>query len=172
MMASTWSMDGEAVGGFEWPSRRLFVCKGRKEGAAIEGRELKFPGSAPAFSPVKDWIAARSADGAIMLSNLDGDRSFSISQGTGAEPVWCAKTGELFYREGNRWFATKVRLGPSVEWEKPRLVFETEFVDTPGLSYAVSPDGQRLLVVKRVREMPRNKIAVLQNWQKAIAESH
>ncbi len=37
------------------------------------------------------------------------------------------------------------------KWDPPRLVFGTEFIDTPGISYDVSRDGQRLLVVKRAR---------------------
>src|SRR5438093_9989188 len=32
--------------------------------------------------------------------------------------------------------------------DPPRLVFDTDFIDTPGMSYDISADGQRLLVVK------------------------
>ena len=47
-------------------------------------------------------------------------------------------------------------------------VFETDFIDTPGRSYDVSPDGQRLLVVKSPREPIRNKIVVIQNWRNGL----
>ena len=57
--------------------------------------------------------------------------------------------------------STAVTLEPELSWDPPRLVFETDFVDTNRRSYDVSPDGQRLLVVKRTREPTRNKLHVL-----------
>jgi len=61
-------------------------------------------------------------------------------------------------------------LEPDFSWEPPRLAFETDFVDTPGRSYDVSPDGQRLLVVKRVREPARTKLHVVHNWFEELKE--
>ena len=59
----------------------------------------------------------------------------------------------------------KVQLEPEFSWEPSQLAFDVDdFIDTPGQSYAVSPDGQRLLVVVRVRELPRDKIRIIQNW--------
>ena len=83
----------------------------------------------------------------------------------GNEPVWCQSCGELFYRDGNQWMTSKVTTSPELSWEPPQLAFETkDFIDTPGRSYAVSADGQRLLVVKRARELERAKIHVVVNW--------
>ena len=42
--------------------------------------------------------------------------------------------------------------------------FETDFIDTPGRSYDISPDGKRLLVVKRAEEAARNRINLVVNW--------
>jgi len=44
------------------------------------------------------------------------------------------------------------------------LVFDTEFIDTPGTSYDVSGDGQRLLVVKRAHAVVQSRIEVVANW--------
>ena len=44
-------------------------------------------------------------------------------------------------------------------------VFETDFVDTPGVSYDVSPDGQRLLIVKPAgRPVVNSQISLIVNW--------
>jgi hypothetical protein len=40
----------------------------------------------------------------------------------------------------------------------------TDFIDTNGVSYDVTPDGQRLLVVKRARPPERKKLRVMLNF--------
>jgi hypothetical protein len=83
---------------------------------------------------------------------------------TGTEPRWCRACDELVYRSGNRWFSSRVRLGPVFEWSQPRLIIQTQFNDSPGPSWALSPDGQRILVAKRKQEFPRTKLHVVSNW--------
>lgn len=76
---------------------------------------------------------------------------------------WMEKGG-IFYRRCSQWFSTRVSLQPALSWERPGLTFETDFLDTPGRSYNVSPDGQRLLIVRKARKSTRTKIHVVQNW--------
>ena len=90
-----------------------------------------------------------------------------VSIGGGIEPRW-NPSGELFYRNGHRWFSTHVSIGPEPHWDPPRLVFDTEFIDTPGMSYDVSRDGQRLLVVKRAQPVSQSKINLIVNWFEAL----
>lgn len=121
----------------------------------------------PYFSPNGRWIAYGSDETGQyevwVRSHPDGGAVRQISVDGGVEPMWC-RCGELFYRTGNRWMASRVSLQPDLSWEPPRLAFETDFIDTPGRSYAVSPDGRRLLVVKRaVRETP-TKLHLVSNW--------
>ena len=78
--------------------------------------------------------------------------------------MWCP-CGGLFYRNGNRWMSVGVRTQPDLQWDTPRLRFETDFVDTPGRPYDVSPDGTRLLVVKRATADVRNRIDLVVNWR-------
>ena len=42
------------------------------------------------------------------------------------------------------------------------MILQTQFNDSPGPSFGPSPDGQRILVVKREQELPRNTIRVIQ----------
>lgn len=88
----------------------------------------------------------------------------------GIETVWCP-CGELFYRDGNRWYSTRVTTEPELSFDRPRLAFETTFIDTPGISYAVSVDGQRLLVVKHADSDGQMTLQVVTNWQRALDAS-
>jgi hypothetical protein len=40
----------------------------------------------------------------------------------------------------------------------------TEFIDTPGISYDVTSDGMRLLLVKRTRAPQTKRIAFIRDW--------
>ena len=52
-----------------------------------------------------------------------------------------------------------------MRFASPRLVFEAEeFIDTPGKSFDVSSDGQRLYYVRRTTPPERQKINIVQNW--------
>jgi hypothetical protein len=116
------------------------------------------------LSPDGRWAVGYSR-GEIRVFSLYGDQSYQIAAGQTTEPLWCSKCDELFYRQGTKWFAAKVRFGPEFQFDPPRLVFQVPgFIDTWGYSYAVSPDGQRLLTVKRTKELPRDRIHVIQNW--------
>jgi len=64
--------------------------------------------------------------------------------------------------------SAKIRTTPDLQWDPPRLAFQTDFVDTPGRSYDVSPDGTRLLVVKRAHPDVRDRINLLTNWTRGL----
>jgi eukaryotic-like serine/threonine-protein kinase len=97
----------------------------------------------------------------------DGKGARQVSIDGGIEPRWCS-CGELFYRKANQWFSTKVSLTPELRLDSPRLVFDTDFIDTPGTSYDVSPDGKRLLIVKRSAPPVRQQIHIVVNWSKVV----
>jgi Tol biopolymer transport system component len=125
------------------------------------------------FSPDGQWIVRATATGSrreIWVQSIaDEKRAYQISTEGGIEARWLAG-GEIFYRNGNRWYAAKIiSTSPEFRFNPPRLAFETDFVDTPGLSYDITPDGQRLLVVKRAEPEVQNKIHVLTNWPAALS---
>ncbi len=119
------------------------------------------------FSPDGDWVAYSSDETGQteiwIRSYPDLERAHQISTAGGLEPVW-ARSGELFYHVGNRWMATKIETGAEPSWAPPRLVFETDYVDTPGVSYDVSADGQYLYVVKSSVPPVPDRLHVLGNW--------
>jgi WD40 repeat protein len=163
VVVGAWSGDG-----------RMFLLEDGQV-MSVEGKplftnlpKLQQPGGwATAFSPDNKWIAYASATGSrreIWVRSVENEKiAHQISTGGGIEARWC-RCGELFYRNGNRWYSSKITTSPEFHWDPPRLVFETDFVDTPGLSYDISPDGQRLLVVKPAQPDVQNKIHVMANW--------
>jgi serine/threonine protein kinase len=135
-------------------------------GSALEG----FPGEFPSLSPDGGWVAYGSGEtgsSEIFIRSMpDGKIKRQVSTGGGIEPVW-SENGELFYRVGRRWFATRVATTPELRWDPdpPRVVFETDFVDTPGVSYDVTNDGQRLLVVRPAGPaVVQGQISLIVNW--------
>jgi len=76
---------------------------------------------------------------------------------TSSDPtVKATQTQEMPLTAGTRlgsheiggWRTTDQQAGRRSSWGSAPLAFSTDFVDTPGTSYAVSLDGARLLVVK------------------------
>ena len=94
-------------------------------------------------------------DGINVRALPQGERVEKIAD-TGTEPRWCRKCDELFFRNGNRWFSAQVK--------PPRFIVRIDFNDSPGPSFAVSPDGQRILVAKRKQELPRTQLRVIHGW--------
>ena len=127
-------------------------------------------GTFPSFSPDGRWLAYASLESnrseVWVMAYPDGTGRRQITTEGGNEPIWCP-CGELFYRVGNsRWFSVKVTTGAgNISWGPARLAFETEIVDTPGISYDVSADGQRLLVIKRNEADVRDRINLSINWR-------
>ena len=87
------------------------------------------------------------------------------------EPVWCRKCDELFYRNANQILASQITLEPQLEVTAPRVVFEaTDFIDTKGISFRVSSDGQRLYYIRRGKQPVRDRIQVVHNWIQSLDE--
>jgi len=160
---STWSPDGRRLTFYEVPSNGIVVVSVPLDGAAPPPpQRLGFPASTHDLSPDGRWLAY--ADQGINVRALPvGEHVQKISD-IGSEPKWCRTCNEIVFRSGNRWFATEVRAGASFDWKPPRMILQTQFNDSPGPSFGLSPDGQRILVVKRKEERPRNTIRVIHSW--------
>lgn len=155
----SWSGDGLTLS-FSRGGRIGFVSPG--QGTTTTSIE----GIWSSLSPDGRWFAYTSVNQqeVWVASYPDATIRRRISD-NGKETVWCG-CGDLFYRWGSRWFSTRVSTNGHVRWDPPRQAFETDFVDTPGVSYDVSPDGRRLLVVKPVEPAVQTKIhLVVTNWE-------
>lgn len=122
------------------------------------------------FSPDGRWTAYTRAERnrveVFVQSYPDRQRARQVSIDGGREPLWC-RCGELFFRQGRRWMSVTIKGNP-LSVSSPQLAFDTDFVDTPGLSYDVSPDGRRLLVLKRVNEGVPPQLHLIINWRESL----
>lgn len=167
--ANSWSPRGDVLAVARFPAFRVEFL-----GIDKPVNDVGYEGTFATFSPDGRWLAYTSTQTGIpevfIRSYPESKLVGQVSTGGGSEPRW-NPSGDLYYRNGNRWFTTRVSTESTPRWEPPRLVFDTDFIDTPGMSYDVSPDGQRLLVVKRTRPIVNSKINFMVNWFEALADA-
>ena len=131
-----------------------------------------FNESVPQFSPDGRWLAYISDESGhfeIYVQPYPGPGSkWQISTEGGTEPVWNPNGRELFYRSGEKMMTVDISTQPGFAAGKPRMLFEGRYEPTPLTTpnYAVSPDGQRFLMLKpaqQAEEAP-TQINVVLNW--------
>ena len=95
-----------------------------------------------------------------------GERS-QVSRGGGVQPVWGRGDREVYYLgpEGAL-NVVEIRTGNGPEFSIPKRLFDSGLrAPSPWVEqYAVSRDGQRILILKPVTDTVRNSIGVILNW--------
>ena len=166
---STWSPDGRRLTFYEFPGNRIATVSipGEDATSLPEAEYLNFAASTHDVSADGRWLVY--ADAGINVRALPlGEQVHKVAD-TGTEPKWCRTCDEIVYRNGNRWFSATVRTKPVFDWSPPRMILQTQFNDSPGPSFSLSPDGKRILVVKRKEDRPRNTIHVIHGWLSQLA---
>jgi len=141
-----------------------FVATDREEaGGAVTAEptpflQTPFQEGFPNLSPDGRWIAYYSNETGnweIYVQPVEGTKPRAggagrvrVSRGGGEEPIWSYDGRELFYRWGSKIYVVDVTLGSELDVGTPRVLFDGPFVNLPGWSYDVSPDGKRFLVVE------------------------
>jgi Tol biopolymer transport system component len=130
----------------------------------LDSRSFK---AEPAFSPDGRWVAYRSDETGVREIYVapypgPGPKSL-ISPDGGTTPRWSRDQRELFYRSGARVMAVDVQTDPSFRTGAPKVLFEgTNYV----ISYDVSPDGKRFLMIKRpaAAQSSTDQVTLVLNW--------
>jgi dipeptidyl aminopeptidase/acylaminoacyl peptidase len=128
----------------------------------------------PTFSPDGQWIAYASDQSGrteIYMRPYPGPgQEVTISADGGNEPIWVRKTGELFYRRGDAVMVVGITTTPTVSVGKPRMVVEHPYIRSGAFfqNYSVSPDGQRLLMIKATRREAPTRLHVILNWAEEL----
>jgi hypothetical protein len=123
----------------------------------------------PVFSPNDQWIvycSDRDGDFQIYVRPYPAmDRVIPISREFGEEPIWSANGDELFYRNRDKWMVVSISTEPEFSAGIPQVVFEGPYINVSGLSYDVSPDGQRFLVLQpEYDDSQVRELHVVTNW--------
>ncbi|HET9041220.1 MAG TPA: protein kinase [Gemmatimonadales bacterium] len=119
----------------------------------------------PAFSPDGRWLAYDSDESGrreVYLQSYPdlGRLRRQISTSGGLNPHWTRGGRELVYRTGDSVFAAGVETATG-ETGRPVFLFAGSYVES---GYAVTPDGQRFLMIKVPPESAPRRVEVVLNW--------
>jgi Tol biopolymer transport system component len=167
----SFSPDGQLVATFRRdPTTGLDLWVLRLKGAPTVEPYLRtrFTEAGPSFSPDGRWIAYGSDESGqyevYVRPYPARDRKWQVSTQGGEEPIWSHDGKELFYRNGRRMMAAAVNLSGEFTSSPPRLLFEGPYVNIGGISYDVTPDGQRFLLLEATPQEPVTHLNVVLNW--------
>ena len=127
-----------------------------------------------AVSPDGRWMAYVSDENGqwdvYVTSFPDGERRWRISTSGGHQPRWNPRGGELFFLSPDRRMMSvrTPRDSETFRWEAPQELFQTAIVDLGPhrgtWGYAITPDGDRFIIVTRQDQSTSPAVAVL-NWR-------
>lgn len=123
-----------------------------------------------AMSPDSHWMAyASDVTGrfeiyVVPFPNTKAGK-WQISTLGGVSPKWSAHGNEIIYRElSGDVMSVAVRTAPTFSFSKPRRLFAAKWSEFMFNGYAVSPDGQRILMIRRLGAGLPDKLIVVENW--------
>ena len=137
----------------------------------LEGRE-----GFASLSPNGRWLSYSSdATGRTEVYALaypieDAPRPLRLSTDGGVAAVWSPQGDGLYYRDARRWYWVPLTGSAERPFGESQLFAEGEYLNLPGLEYAVSPDGSRILVVRSVGEPTTTTLNVITNFFEVLEE--
>jgi dipeptidyl aminopeptidase/acylaminoacyl peptidase len=130
-----------------------------------------------AVSPDSHWMAygsdvtGRFEIYVVPFPNTKAGK-WQISALGGVLPKWSAHGNEIIYRDtSGDVMSVAVMTAPTFSFGKPRRLFVAKWSEFPFNGYAVSPDGQRILMIRRVGAGVPDKLIVVENWVEELKKS-
>jgi Tol biopolymer transport system component len=121
------------------------------------------------FSPNNQFIAYTSNSSGRYEVYVQGfpnaDKIIQVSNGGGEEPVWTPSGHQVIYRYGKQWWLVDViTTDGKVQPDAPRLLFEGPYLNCPGPSFDIAPDGRLLLLKPITDKHSTTELIVVENW--------
>jgi eukaryotic-like serine/threonine-protein kinase len=119
----------------------------------------------PDFSPDGRWIVYNGASGGVFVEPYPATGEvFTISgRLEGDVPYWSPRGTEILFPSGSQLYSVEVHPGLPPRFSPPQLVASTRFANITGRPFAVSPDGQRVLIKVPTIEHSARSIRVVLN---------
>ncbi len=168
LIASDWSADGKFLAYSRFQSEQGVWIRSAAESASDSGHpysmdapDLYSPECCAAFSPTTSargpqlmaYSSLETGQIEVYVKNLPaGDHKWQVSTGGGWQPHWRADGQELFYLAlDGKLMAADILPGREFHCRAPKPLFDTNILPftypmLPGNLYAVSRDGDRVLV--------------------------
>jgi Tol biopolymer transport system component/tRNA A-37 threonylcarbamoyl transferase component Bud32 len=168
----SWSPDGKnLLYGVDGPKGRNLMLFTPGAPGNPPGRVLIEAGSTlnPRYSPDGRWIAYTTATSVrpevYVASAPDLAGAVTVSTNGGEAPVWSKRGDELFYREGDAMMRVPLNLTQGIHAGKPERLFSGSFSgESHDVSFDVTGDGQRFVMVKSDEAATLTTLTVVQNW--------
>ncbi|GMR23975.1 MAG: hypothetical protein BMS9Abin37_2458 [Acidobacteriota bacterium] len=128
------------------------------------------------------WAPDGKADGRFIAYVLDesgrdevyvqpypaSGEKWIVSTAGGAEPGWTRGGRELIYRNGSEVLSVSVTQEPKIELSAPQILFQGRYLvsraPSGSVSFDVSPDGDRFVMIRPDPSSELKKIQVVLNW--------
>jgi serine/threonine protein kinase len=171
-----WSRDGRFILYHASPTRELLaspLAGGGETFVVVKPRVGVV--DEPAFSPDGRWVAYNADESGrneIYVKRFaPTDATWQISTAGGVQPRWRNDGREVFFLAlDGTMMSVDVRVSDIIEAGQPRALFQTRVVVSGGVDqYAVTPDGQRFLVMQPFGGYRMMPLAAVLNWPSLTA---
>jgi hypothetical protein len=127
----------------------------------------------PQFSNNGKYIAYTSDESGayqiyIQHFPFDGYKRQVSIEGGSEEPRWAPDDSKIYFRNRQRLMSVDIEHGQELKISTPELVFETNFINVPGISYDVYPDGSKFLILVGDTTHTTHQIHMIQGWFQEI----
>jgi serine/threonine protein kinase/Tol biopolymer transport system component len=118
------------------------------------------------FSPDGRWIVygVPEPPAIYVSSTTNPDARYPVSVNGGEEPRWSARGDRIIFRNRQQWFAADISTATGFRSSPPRPLFNGPYLNVPGWSHAISPDGRRQLLLLGPREENSQRLVAVSNW--------
>ena len=127
----------------------------------------------PQFSKNGKYIAYTSDESGayqvyIQHFPFDGYKRQVSIEGGSEEPRWAPDDSKLYFRNGQKIMSVDLDYNEDLNIGESELVFETNFINVPGHSYDIHPDGARFLILLGDTTHTTHEMQMVQGWFKEI----
>ena len=176
-----WSPDGEwlifRTDDLARGSGDILARRTSGDTSVVELVATNFEETAPALSPDGRWLAYASSESGIKQIYVRpfpevSQARWQVSVNGGWEPVWADNGSELFFRDAEGMKVARYTAAPTFRVEAVRPLFpltDAYLANDDNRFYAVSPDGQRFLMIRYLQveineDMAARPLILMENW--------
>ena len=166
MVPRSWAPDGKRLALSSGPV--LLVADPEQGTADTVSTQASWDGGK--FSPDGRWLAYSSFETGVpeiyvvSFPGLGGRRQ--VSRRGGRFPQWSARSGELFFLQGDTVMVSSVATGAGFTHSAPRPLFDAPGIGTNG--FVVTADGQRFIYAAPNPDAAVGEIQVVLNWAEEL----